>query len=162
MSRKSFPLFLILALGSVGVALAAPATVTLEMETAMEKTTVAADGKVTKTLVPANTVVPGDEVIYTINYINANREPVTRVVITNPLPREMTYRDGSAFGAGTQFEASVDGGQTFRAPAALRVRAADGSQRPATPADYTHLRWTLNTPVAPGQKGFVRYRAVLK
>ncbi len=32
----------------------------------------------------ASLVVPGDEVIYTINYVNSGAEPVADVVITNP------------------------------------------------------------------------------
>ena len=48
-------------------------------------------------LVDAAKVVPGDEVIYTVTFVNISDEPAENVVITNPLPQEMNYVEGSAF-----------------------------------------------------------------
>jgi len=119
-------------------------------------------GEKAKRLVPASKVVPGDEVIYTITYLNKGSLPADRVVVTDPIPPEVSYVDGSAFGAGTEIEFSADGGKIWGAPAALKVKGADGKERPAIAADYTHLRWKVAASVGPGQKGFVRFRAVLK
>ncbi len=55
---------------------------------------------------------------------------------------------------------SVDGGRTYGAPKELTVKAADGSQRTADAADYTHIRWVLKAPLDAGAKGFARFRAV--
>lgn len=106
-------------------------------------------------------VVPGDEVIYTINYTNLSKDAAAKVVITNPIPEHMNYKGGSADGANTTIEFSVDG-QHFAAADRLLVTMADGKTRPARAEDYTRVRWTLGAPLAPGKKGHVSYRAVLQ
>jgi len=106
-------------------------------------------------------VVPGDTVIFTVSYANADTKPADRVVVINPVPQHMTYLDKSAEGNGTVIEFSVDGGKTYAAPGKLTVTAA-GTQRPATAADYTHIKWTMGKPLAPGAKGSVSFRAVLR
>ena len=113
-------------------------------------------------LVPINKIVPGDEVVYTISYRNAGAIAADKVVITDPVPEHMAYKDGSAFGAGTDIEFSVDGGKTWAKAEALKVKGADGKPRAAVGSDYTHLRWKVLAKVAPGEKGFVRFRAVLE
>ena len=57
---------------------------------------------------------------------------------------------------------SVDGGRTFGQPRELYVGVAEGSRRLAAADDYTHIRWLLRAPLAPGAKGFARFRAVLR
>lgn len=162
-NRKSL---LALALAFAAPALAGPAstsgTVALSIVGQMEQEYVNEKGQKAKRLVPITKVVPGDEVVYTITYENKGKEPAERVVVTDPIPAEVTYVDGSAFGAGTEIEFSVDGGKSWGQPAALRVKQADGTERPASASDYTHIRWKLAAQVQPGQKGFVRFRAVLK
>ncbi len=109
----------------------------------------------------ASLVVPGDEVIYSIKYVNVGDEPVDDVVITNPIPEHMLFRlmDGSE--SGVQVTMSVDGGQQYAAPEELTVTSEDGGQRPAKPQDYTHIRWAFDSPVEPGGKGSVGFRAQL-
>jgi len=106
-------------------------------------------------------VVPGDEVVYTIDYTNQSKDVTTDVVITNPIPEHMNYEDGSAKGANSRIEFSTDG-KHFAAPEKLTVSTADGGSRPARAEDYTHVRWTLTAPLAPGKGGQVSYRAVLQ
>ena len=106
-------------------------------------------------------VVPGDTVIFTVSYVNTDTKPADRVVVINPVPQHMTYLDRSAEGKDAVIEFSVDGGKTF-APAGRLIVTAAGKQRPATAADYTHIRWTLTRSLAPGGKGSVSFRAALK
>jgi uncharacterized repeat protein (TIGR01451 family) len=120
------------------------------------------DGKKEKKTVPATKIVPGTEVIYVITYRNVGSQTAEKVVISNPLPKELAYRGGSASGKGTKFEVSVDGGNAFGTLPGLRVAGPEGKKRPAKPDDVTHLRWTLAKPVAPGAQGTVSYRATLK
>lgn len=134
----------------------------LTTESLQEVTVKGKDGKPQKKVVPAAMVVPGTEVIYRIRYRNTGANPADKVVIDNPLPKEMTYLGGSAEGRGARFEVSVDGGASFGNLLSLRVTGADGNPRPAQPADVTHLRWTLAAAVPAGQEGSVSYRAVLK
>jgi len=106
-------------------------------------------------------VVPGDPVIFTVSYANTDTKPADRVVIINPVPQHTNYLDKSAEGKGAAIEFSVDGGKTYAAPEKLVV-TADGKQRPAAASDYTHIRWTISKPLAPGAKGSVSFRAVLQ
>ncbi len=119
------------------------------------------DGGTDVERVKASTVVPGDEVIYTIYYTNVGDKTADKVVVTNPLPGEMVYVDGSATGDGAAVTFSVDGGKTYGIPGDLTVLDADGNERPATADDYTHIRWTFQTPVSSGEGGYVDFRARL-
>lgn len=107
-------------------------------------------------------VVPGDAVIFTTYYSNNGKEPASDIVINNPLPEHMLYIDGTAEGSGTKIEFSVDKGKSFGAPDKLKIKGGDGKERPAGPADYTHIRWTLSKPLPPEGKGSVSFRAKVK
>jgi uncharacterized repeat protein (TIGR01451 family) len=107
-------------------------------------------------------VVPGDVVIFTTQYENIDKKPVERVVITNPVSEHVVYIGNSAEGQGMKIEFSVDRGKRFAAPDKLTKIDAKGVSRRATAGDYTHIRWTLGTPLAPGGKGSVSFRAAVK
>ena len=110
----------------------------------------------------ATRVVPGTEVIYTITAKNTGTEPADNIVVTNPVPPQTVYVDGSAFGAGTNITFSVDGGKTYNTPDKLSVKNATGVPRPATAEDYTNVRWTLPFSLQPGQEAPVWYRVRVK
>ena len=120
------------------------------------------DGSETVTLKPARRVVPGTEVIYTITAENTGLEPADSVVVTNPVPVETRYVAGSASGANTDITFSVDGGTTWGQVGELTVTDANGEPRAATADDYTHVRWTLKSDLAPSQKLPVWYRAQVR
>ncbi len=107
-------------------------------------------------------VAPGDTVIYTITYVNNGDQPATNVDINNPVPEHMLYLDKSAEGAETRIDFSVDKGRSYGPIARLTVRTDAGKEKPATPADITHIRWTLKKPLPAGGKGSVSYRAKVK
>ncbi len=134
----------------------------LEVKTVVQKENkvVTADGKTTVELVAADAVVPGEEVIYTVTYTNLSADPTDNIVITNPIPDQLTYVQGSAFGPGTTISFSVDGGKTFASPETLVV-SENGETRPATSADFTNIRWQVENTLANGQRGFARFRARL-
>jgi uncharacterized repeat protein (TIGR01451 family) len=79
-----------------GSVLAAP----IAVQTVAEKEirTLDADGQVKTSLVPADAVVPGDQVVYTVTFTNNGDEPASKIVVTDPVPEQMRYVDGSAFG----------------------------------------------------------------
>jgi uncharacterized repeat protein (TIGR01451 family) len=110
----------------------------------------------------ATRVVPGTEVIYTITAKNAGDEPADKVVVTNPVPAQTRYVEGSATGANTDVTFSVDGGNTWGQAESLTVADANGEPRAATADDYTHVRWTLKSSLAPSQQQPVWYRAQVK
>lgn len=107
-------------------------------------------------------VTPGDTVIFTNHYTNRGDKPASDVVLTNPVPEYMVYTDGTADGSGTKIEFSVDKGKSFAPAGKLKVRDAEGKERPATAADYTHIRWTFEGALAKGATGSVSFRAKVK
>lgn len=129
-------------------------------ETEVKKTN--ANGEVTIQRESVKTAVPGTEVIYTIKAHNTGKQNASSVVVTNPIPRQMTYVEGSAFGSGTDVTFSVDGGKTYAKPDKLTVKDNDGKDQPATAKDYTNVRWTFNFTLEPGKEAAVWYRAKVK
>ena len=126
-----------------------------------EQVTVNEAGEAETILVPAETVVPGENVVYTITFTNIGDDPAGNVVITNPIAESLTYIDGSAFGPGTDIQFSVDGGQTFASREALTVNE-DGIVRAAGADDFTHIRWVMQEELAAGAQGVARFSAVLE
>jgi len=126
-----------------------------------QEVTVNDSGEAETRLVAADTVVPGESVVYTITFQNISDEPAANVVITNPISEDLTYVDGSAFGPGTVIQFSTDGGQNFAAADELTV-IDDGVSRPAGPDDFTHIRWVMQNELAVGAQGTARFTAVLK
>lgn len=107
-------------------------------------------------------VAPGGVVIFTTTFNNKGSKPAERVAIKNPVPANMTYVDKSAEGEGTTIEFSTDNGKTYRAPDALMITDAQGKSRKALGQDYTHIRWIVTKPLAPGGKGSVSFKAKVK
>lgn len=120
------------------------------------------DGTAEERFVPAGKVVPGDVVAYTIEARNVSRQDADRVVITDPIPAEMKYVEGSADAAGAELLFSVDGGFRFARAGELTVANEDGTRRPAVASDYTHVRWVFATPLAPTEQRSVRFLAQLQ
>lgn len=103
-------------------------------------------------------VPPGGVVIFTSRYTNKGKQPATGIVITNPIPKHMTYVDLSAEGKGAKIEFSIDGGKAYAPAEQLKVTDNEGRVRPALPKDYTHIRWTVAAPLAAGAAGTVSFR----
>jgi uncharacterized repeat protein (TIGR01451 family) len=117
-------------------------------------------GEPKRELVEATTVIPGDSVVYTITFENISGESAENVTITNPVPANLTYEQGSAFGPGASIQFSVDGGNNYGAPETLKI-TENGEVRTARPEDYTHIRWVMNDDLAAGAQGVARFRARL-
>jgi uncharacterized repeat protein (TIGR01451 family) len=113
-------------------------------------------------LAPADRVVPGDQVIYTLQVRNTGATTLPPPVVSNPIPTHMRYVTGSAVGPGTVVSYSIDGGRTFDQPGNLKIQVADGQERPAIAADYTDIRWQLKNSLKGNSVAFVRFRAVVK
>ncbi len=134
----------------------------LNVQTVVQKETVVEDdaGNKSTQLVLAESVVPGEEVIYTVTYTNISSDTTDNIVISNPIPEQLTYVQGSAFGPGTEISFSVDGGKTYASPDRLIV-VEEGLSRPATSNDFTNIRWIVQTSLQSGDRGFARFRARL-
>jgi uncharacterized repeat protein (TIGR01451 family) len=112
--------------------------------------------------VPAAKVVPGEVVIYTINYTNNGAEEAENFVITNPVPEHMVYLSSSAEGENSEITFSVDGGNSYDTAENLTITDAKGNQKAAKVSDYTHIRWVMHDPITPKQTGQVNFKAQLE
>ncbi len=128
----------------------------------IEKEVFNQEGKKELKRMPAETVIPGSEVIFTTVFENISKEKAQQAAITNPVPEHMIYKADSAAGKDTAITFSVDNGKSYNIPAKLFVSDAEGRKIPARPQDYTHIRWELRAPLAPGKTGEVSFRAILK
>ncbi|MCB1183330.1 DUF11 domain-containing protein [bacterium] len=154
--RALLALPVLAALLAGGAALAADGLV-LEAFAEIEVVQEGADGARTVARVPAETVVPGDEVIYTLTWDNRGGEPADDVAITNPIPEHMELRRADGTPAHVEIMYSVDGGAIFGPLSDLTIPDGAGGIRPAVPADCTHIRWHFHRPLAPGESGQVSY-----
>ncbi|MBJ6122100.1 DUF11 domain-containing protein [Sphingomonas mollis] len=150
------PLFLLPLAAAVA---ATPAPLSLETKVLAETRVAAADGTTRIALVAPRRIVPGDQVVVQVVYRNAGRQPIDGLVIANPLPQGLAYRDAGAASAAP--ELSVDG-RTFGTLATLRVPVAAGGTRPAGVGDVTHVRWRVPNPVAAGSSGQFAFRAIVR
>jgi uncharacterized repeat protein (TIGR01451 family) len=141
-----------------------PGAGALSLKTVVEKVveTKDADGATKTELVPAASAVPGDQVVYTVTFKNVSTQAADNIRITNPIPAEMQYVADTASGPGSDVLYSVDGGKTYGRAGELYVTDADGTRRQAGPADYTHSRGVLKSPLAAGAQGFARFRATVR
>ena len=143
----------------------APALADVKLNTTVQKMerVAAPDGSVGSRLVPAEKVIPGDDVHYTISFVNDGKSAADAgsVVITNPVPENTQYIADSAFGSGTTVQFSVDGGKTFHPANELSV-VRDGVKMPATSADYTTIRWIFGPALAPAAQSYVSFNARLQ
>lgn len=139
-------------------AAAAADDVSLTSKVLVERTRPGADGKPVVVREEPGVVTPGDRLVFVLGYRNRGSEPATGFTLTNPIPPSVEFTgsdDGSAL-------VSVDGGRSWGPLASLKVVQADGSSRPAVPADVTHIRWSFDRPIAPGSVGELSFRGVVE
>ena len=120
-----------------------------------------ADGTEIRTYTPASEVEPGEQVRYSLSFVNEGTDPAEKVSLVMPIPAEVTYVEGSISGVMSEVSFSVDAGQTFVPRTALRVEDGE-TMRAALATDITHIKWDLTNPIAPTESGSVSYEAVLK
>lgn len=145
-------------------ALIAPASavlgnqVALDSEVFVERSVEQADGSVTVTLEAPSRVVPGDSLIFVLNYENTGSQSAENFVVTNPMPQAVAFVEVIDEGA----VYSVDGGETFGRLTELRIASENGIERDAQAVDVSHVRWTLTDPISPGATGQLRFRGVVR
>ena len=112
----------------------------------------------------AATALPGDILLYRLRFTNVTQGDVRGVVFTNPVPKGMRYVGGSA-GADRNdvvTEYSIDGGRTYSvSPMVVKVVNGARVQQPATPEQYSHVRWTVRGSISPGASVTAEFRAEL-
>jgi uncharacterized repeat protein (TIGR01451 family) len=147
----------LLLMGAIAAAQEAADPLTIKAIAEVESRSLAGGREVVK-LIPADRVVPGDQVIYTLEVRNTGAALPAPTVV-HPVPEHMRYVADSAVGPGAEVSYSVDGGHRFDLPENLKVPGTDGALRPAVAADYTHIRWRLKNSLKANSVAFVRFRA---
>ena len=150
-------LILLLATLAPAPALAAN-QIALDNSVFVERVTTDASGKQRVLLEEPKVVVPGDRLVFVLNYRNAGGERADKFVITNPMPSAVRF----AGAADASPIVSVDGGKAWGALDTLSVIQPDGTRRPAQPADVTHIRWAFQKPIPAGGTGKLMFRGVVK
>ncbi|MDX8411963.1 MAG: hypothetical protein R8K46_08890 [Mariprofundaceae bacterium] len=131
---------------------------------AEQEVTISENGESRIERVAARDIKPGNEIIYTIVYVNDGDETANNVVIEDPIPANGVYVADSNIAPGAETSFSIDGGESFAAPSRVtyEIHTADGMQeRVAEPSQYTHIRWLLPK-VEAGQRGQASFRVRVK
>lgn len=118
------------------------------------------DGRPARRWVTASRLRAGEEVYYTIRVHNPGRRPVQDVVVTKRLPFGVVYRRDSAVGPDCIVLFSADGGTSFAPDRPPATKSGAQAGRPEPLVEYTHVRWLLSRPLAPGATALLRFRAV--
>ena len=137
-------------------ALALTAEQTVEREVVIKNI----DGTETVKREKADTVIPGENIVYSINYYNDLDEAAENVVLVMPVPSELTLIEGSADTTGAETTYSADGGKSFASREDVVVTLEDNSTRSAEPADITHVKWIVAS-ITPGQSGSLSFKGKL-
>ena len=150
-------------IAAIVAASASPAFAAMTARQTVEKEIVirSEDGREVVRRVAADKVTPGETIIYSINYRNEDSSAADDIVLVMPVPKEVSFIEGSVTGGDAIVDFSADGGKTYVARGRLTVVEA-GAARPARGDEITHIRWTLSTPVAAKDSGTVSYKAVLR
>ena len=154
--KKSFLSLVILGASLAAAPALAQGPVALEGSVQVERKVVE-NGQTKTVLAAPEKVVPGDRLIFKTAYRNTSSAPIQKFVVTNPVPAAVMVAADSA----ATLDVSVDGAKTWGKLAALKVANADGTMRPATNADITHVRWTLPV-IAAGENGALAYNAIVR
>lgn len=132
--------------------------VTLTSSIAVIKSKPGPGGKAVVTTEAPKLVTPGDRLVLTLDWVNGSGRPAEHFNVTDPIPPGLAFAGNASGGA----EVSVDGGKTFGALESLQLAGADGKPRAAEAADVTHVRWSFSKAIAPGERGELRFEAIVK
>lgn len=140
------------------VAAIAADNVALSSTVFVEKTVADPGGRSRTILTEPKVVLPGDRLIFVLNYRNVGSAPANNFIVTNPLPGAVAFQGT----ADQRASVSIDGGRIWGKLAELRVREGDGSVRSARPEDVTHVRWALTGKVPVGAQGKLSFRGIVR
>lgn len=108
---------------------------------------------------------PGDTLVYTITYTNQGDQPAINPRVQDEIPEGTQLVPDSWSIGGKALAVSIDGGGTFTEyPVRRQVRLADGSLREQEvgPESYTHLQWSSNEPLPPGESREVSFKVIVR
>jgi uncharacterized repeat protein (TIGR01451 family) len=95
---------------------------------------------------------PGDVLGYSLAFTNRTSGRVNHVQFVDPLPKGLVYRTGSARAdKAVRIEYSIDSGKNWAVePKVVVMENGRRVVKPAPREAYSHIRWTVSEPLAPG------------
>ncbi|MCD6446876.1 MAG: DUF11 domain-containing protein [Candidatus Marinimicrobia bacterium] len=108
---------------------------------------------------------PGDIIRYTIIASNIGNGVLNNPLITDPIPKGLSYKPYSAKGAYAEITYSVNEGRLFQLwPPTYKVMGENGEiiTKPASPDMITHVRWELTKPLAPNESQQLEFEVIVK
>jgi uncharacterized repeat protein (TIGR01451 family) len=155
-------LAMLLMFQGVTFAAAEDTPVSIVTQAVVEQKVATEEGRLVMQRIPATKVLPGDTVIFVNTVTNNSDSAAENVAVSNPIPASMLFISSSADKEKTAITFSVNGGVNFDRPERLKVLGDDGKPRPATPADYTDIRWLFSIPLPAGVTEQVEFQAQVK
>ena len=115
------------------------------------------DGLTEGQYIPVEIVYAGDQLRYTIEFVNNGKQAIEPgvIAIISPIPEDTKYVFGTAIGLDTLIDYSLDG--QFFAPAEELFFSHDGLEQEVSPSQYRFIRWIYNLSLAPGEVGQVSF-----
>jgi len=147
---------------AVLAALAQPASAQQAEPQALRITASNVTAEATERETAPGVVLPGDVLEYELAFTNVQDFPIQDVVFTDPIPSGLVIQLGTASAdrGDVVIDYSIDGAASWTATPTVRVEEAGQIvERPAPATAYTHVRWTVTDPIAPGATVTARFRA---
>ena len=132
--------------------------VQLRSDVFVERQITRADGSKATTLEKPNMVLPGDNLVFVVNYKNVGSASADNFTVTNPLPKAVAF-NGTADGREI---VSVDGGKNWGVLSTLMVPTLDGKLRAARSSDVTHIKWNFQKKLDAGAEGKLIFRGIVR
>lgn len=132
----------------------------IEMTAAVQITSTDNNGERIVSYELTESVQPGAIISYTINYQNIGDQDAVGTSLVGVIPVNATYLESLDVDNDFEIQFSSDGGENFASPPFTFVSTDDNGNTAsieAGPDNYTHIRFTATTPVAPGISGNVSY-----
>ena len=108
---------------------------------------------------------PGDVIGYTIIASNIGNGVLTNPLITDPIPKGVSYKPNSAKGLNTVITFSVNDGRLFQFwPPKYKVKDENGQivEKLASPDMVTHVRWEVEKSLAPNESHQLEFEVIVK
>ena len=155
----------LLVVGVLGVALVAPRAAATQAPPA-KPLVITAHNLTAATASRDNDAVarPGDVIRYALVFTNVTAGAVKNIQFVDPIPTGMVYVLGSAAADHpVRLEYSIDGGKSYSAqPMITLVEGGKRVEKPAPREQYTHVRWTVLSSLAPKAQVMAELRAQVK
>jgi len=161
MRKRSRVLAVAVALAGASAVLAASPHLRVDLQVHREVATVEPSGETSVRHEPVDAAEAGDVLVYSLEIVNEGPTPALNARVLDPIPTGTVLIPDSVTGDGAEVSYSIDGGASFGAfPITRRTIANDGRERevPVGIEEYTHVRWTLMEPLAPGQMRTAQFK----